>query len=149
MCIRDSFLPLSESPSQSEKSTLGLQGTATDPHCGISSMWGSSPGQNQQPYPLTKPRHSHLLCTFLLYSAKLTFLSSSHSFTYSIHFFFGLPAGRFPTHSPLYTRLTNRLSFILSTCPNHLNVLSLILSFTPFFTPHNSCLLYTSDAADE
>src|SRR5678815_5019090 len=32
---------------------------------------------------------------------------------------------------------TNRLSSILSTLPNHLNVLSFILSFTPFFTPHN------------
>src|SRR5678815_4178885 len=65
-----------------------------------------------KPYILTKPRHSPLLCTFILASAKLTFLSFRHSFTDSIHFFFGLPAGWFPTHSPLYIRLTNRLSFI-------------------------------------
>src|SRR5678815_3421828 len=55
-----------------------------------------------QPYPLTKPRHSFLLCTFILASAKLTFLSFRHSLTDSIHFFFDLPAGRFSTHSPLY-----------------------------------------------
>src|SRR5678815_5487633 len=48
-----------------------------------------------QPYPLTIPRHSLLLYTFLLASTKLTFLSCKHSFTDSIHFFFGLPAGRF------------------------------------------------------
>src|SRR5678815_4110382 len=102
---------------------------------------GSSPGPGgPQPCPHTKPRHSLLLCTFILSSAKLTFLSFRHSFTDSIHFLFGLPAGRFPTHSPLYIRLTNRLSFILSTIPNHLNILSFILSFTPFFTPHNSLI---------
>src|SRR5678816_4340371 len=102
-------------------------------------VYGSSPGPGgPQPYSLTKPFHSLLLCTFILASAKLTPLSFRHSFTDSIHFFFGLPAGRFPTHSPLYIRLTNRLSFILSIRPNHLNVLSFILSFTPFFTPHNS-----------
>src|SRR5678815_3593980 len=100
---------------------------------------GSSLGPGgPQPYPLTIPRHSLLLYTFLLASTKLTFLSFKHSFTDSIHFFFGLPAGRFPTHSPLYISLTNRLSFILATLPNHLNILSFILSFTPFFTPHNS-----------
>src|SRR5678815_2598804 len=64
---------------------------------------GSSLGPGgPQPYPLTKPRHSLLSCTFLLASAKLTFLSCRYSFTDSIHFFFSLPAGRFPTHSPLY-----------------------------------------------
>src|SRR5678815_4645983 len=64
---------------------------------------GSSLGPGgPQPYPLTKPRHSLLLCTFILASAKLAFLSFRHSFTDSINFFFGLPAGRFPTHSPLY-----------------------------------------------
>src|SRR5678816_1818960 len=102
---------------------------------------GSSLGPGgPQPYPHTKPRHSLLSCTFILASAKLTFLSFRHSFTDSIYFRFGLPAGRFPTHSPLYIRLTNRLSFILSTLPNHLNILSFILSFTPFFTPHNSLI---------
>src|SRR5678815_3663022 len=74
---------------------------------------GSSPGPGgPQPCPHTKPRHSLLVCTFLLASAKLTFLSFRHSFTDSIHFFFFFPAGRFPTHSPLYIRLTNRLSII-------------------------------------
>src|SRR5678816_545356 len=102
-----------------------------DPHYDISSMWGSflGPGGLQK-YLLTKPRHSLLLCTFLLASAKLSFLSSRHSFSESIHFFFGLPSGRFPTHSPLYIRLTDRLSSILSTQPNHLNILSIILSIT-------------------
>src|SRR5678816_3652940 len=81
-------------------------------------MWGSFLGPGGlQPHLFTKPNHSLLLCTFLLASAKLTFLSSRHSFSDSFHFFFCLPAGRFPTHSPLYIRLT--------------------------------CLLYTSDAADE
>src|SRR5678816_48823 len=70
---------------------------------------GSSLGPDgPQPCPYTKPRHSLLSCTFILASAKLTFLSFRHSFTDSIHLLFGLPAGRFPT-----------------------------------------CLLYTSDAADE
>src|SRR5678815_709253 len=102
---------------------------------------GSSFGPGgPQPYPLTKPRHSLLLYTFLQASTKLTFLSFKHSFTDSILFFFGLPAGRFPTHSPQYIRLANRLPFILSTWPNHLNILSFILSFTLFFTPHNSLI---------
>src|SRR5678816_329361 len=133
--------------------------TTVNRQCKGSSLGPGGP----QPCPHTKLRHSLLLCTFILASAKLTFLSFRHSFTDSIHFFYGLSAGRFPTHSPLCIRLTNRLSFILSTSPNHLNVLSFILSFTPFFTSHNSlirsflilsilltpstplsCLLYTS-----
>src|SRR5678816_3425345 len=74
---------------------------------------GSSPGPGgPQSCPHTKPRHSLLSCTFILASVKLTFLSFRHSLTDSIHFLFGLPAGRFPTHSPLCIRLTNRLSFI-------------------------------------
>src|SRR5678815_5350131 len=113
--------------------------TMVDRQCKGSSLGPGGP----QPYPLTIPRHSLLLYTFLLASTKLKFLSFKHSFTDLIHFFFGLPAGRFPTHSPLYIRLTNRLSFILSSFilssfPNHLNILSFILSFTPFFTSHNS-----------
>src|SRR5678815_2214101 len=96
---------------------------------------GSSLGPGgPQPCPHTKPRHSLLLYTFILASAKLTFLSFRHSFTDSIHFLFGLPAGRFPTHSPLYIRLTNRLSSILYTLQIHLNVLSFILSSIPSFT---------------
>src|SRR5678815_1383697 len=64
---------------------------------------GSSPGPGgPQPCPHTKPRHSLLSCTLTLASAKFTFLSFRHSFTDSIHFLFGLPAGRFPTPSPLY-----------------------------------------------
>src|SRR5678816_2292501 len=51
----------------------------------------------------------------------------------TLQFFFGLQAGRFLTHSLLYICLTNRLSSILSTWPNHLTILSFILSFTPFF----------------
>src|SRR5678816_3661949 len=67
---------------------------------------GSSLGPGgPQPCPHTKPRHSLLSCTFILASAKLTSLSFRHSFTDSIHFLFGLPAGRFPTHSPLYLSL--------------------------------------------
>src|SRR5678815_1608708 len=97
------FIPISENSSQSENPPKELHGTATDPHYGVSSVWGSSLGSGEpQPYPLTRPRHSLLLNTFLLASAKLTFLSSRHTFTYSIHFFFGLPAGLFPTHPPLY-----------------------------------------------
>src|SRR5678816_3891767 len=84
--------------------------TILDRQCKGSSLGPGRP----QPYPLTKPRHSLLLYTFILASTKLTFLSFKHSFTDSIHFFFGLPAGRLPTHSPQYIRLTNRLSFILS-----------------------------------
>src|SRR5678816_3948376 len=102
---------------------------------------GSSPGPGgPQPCPHTKPRQSPLSCTFILASAKLTFLPFRHSFPDSTHSLLGLPAGQFPTHSPLYIRLTNRLSFILSICPNHLNILSFILSFTPFFTPHHSLI---------
>src|SRR5678815_1392107 len=101
------------------RSTLDRSSAASDVYkrqmvnrqCKGSSLGPGGP----QPYPLTIPRHSLLLCTFILASAKLTFLSFRHSFTDSIHFLFGLPAGRFPTHSPLYFRLTNRLSFILST----------------------------------
>src|SRR5678816_1441398 len=72
--------------------------TMVDRQCKGSSLGPGGP----QPYPLTIPRHSFLLYTFLLASTKLTFLSFKHSFTDSIHFSFGLPAGRFPTHSPLY-----------------------------------------------
>src|SRR5678816_1724226 len=58
---------------------------------------GSFPGPGgPQPHPFTKPRHSFLLCTFILASAKLTFLSFRHSFTDSIHFFFGLPSRSVP-----------------------------------------------------
>src|SRR5678815_5745649 len=106
---------ISKDSSQSENppySFTGLRRTLTmvNRQCKASSLDPGGP----QPYPLTIPRHSLLLFTFILASAKLTFLSFKHSFTDSIHFFFGLPAGRFPTHSPLYIRLTNRLSFILS-----------------------------------
>src|SRR5678815_3055762 len=85
---------------RNQKSTLKLHVTATDPQYGISSVWGSSLSPcGPQPYPLTKPHYSLLLCTFLLVSAKFTFLSSRHSFTDSIHFFFGLSVGRFPKHT--------------------------------------------------
>src|SRR5678816_3530547 len=77
--------------------------TMVDRQCKGSSLGPGGP----QPYPLTIPRHSFLLYTFLLAFTKLTFLSFRYSFTDSIHFSFGLPAGRFPTHSPLYIRLTN------------------------------------------
>src|SRR5678816_3614487 len=76
--------------------------TMVDRQCKGSSLGPGGP----QPYPLTIPRHSLLLYTFLLASIKLKFLSFKHSFTDSIHFFFGLPAGRFLTHSPLYIRLS-------------------------------------------
>src|SRR5678815_5305648 len=70
-----------------------------------------------QPYPLAKPRHSLLLNTFILASAKLAFFSFKYSFTDLIHFFFSLPAGRFPTHSPLYIRLTSLIvCFNLMKC---------------------------------
>src|SRR5678815_1271556 len=75
--------------------------TMVNRQCKGSSLGPSGP----QPYPHTKLRHSLLLCTFILASAKLTFLFFRHSFTDSIHFFFDLPAGWFPTHSPLYIRL--------------------------------------------
>src|SRR5678815_4235403 len=81
-------------------------GTMVNRQCKGSSLGPGGP----QPCPHTKPRHSLLLCTFILASDKLTFLSFRHSFTDSTHFLFGLPAGRFPTHSPLYIRLTNLLS---------------------------------------
>src|SRR5678816_1586982 len=69
---------------------------------------GSSLGPGgPRPCPHTKPRHSLLSCTFILASAKLTFLSFRHSFTDSIHFLFGLKAGRFPTHSPLSVSYTH------------------------------------------
>src|SRR5678815_1439213 len=112
-------------------------------------MQGSSlsPG-GLQPYPLTKPRHSLLFCTFLLASSKLTFLSSRHSFTDSIHFSFGLPAGQFPAHSPLYSCLTNRRlssilfhmtkpsqrTFIDSLIYSFLHTTQLSNTFIPYFT---------------
>src|SRR5678815_2372178 len=96
------FIPISGN-SPHRKSTIELHGTATDPHYGISPMWGSSLGPGgPQPYTLTKSCHSLLLCTFLLAPANLTFHSPRHFFADSIYFFFGLPASRFPTHSPLY-----------------------------------------------
>src|SRR5678816_2951217 len=104
--------------------------------CKCSSLGPGGP----QPYPLTKPRHSIFLCTFILASAKLTFLSFRHLFTDSIHFFFDLPAGRFPTHSPLYIRLKTDYQ---SSFPHDQTIATyfhLLLSFTHFFTPHNSLI---------
>src|SRR5678816_468309 len=58
------FIPISGNLPH-RKSTLELHGTATDPNYGISPMWGSSLGPGVlQPYPLTKPCHLLLLCTF-------------------------------------------------------------------------------------
>src|SRR5678815_382768 len=79
---------ISKDSSQSENppySFTGLRRTLTmvNHQCKGSSFDPGGP----QPYPLTKPRHSLLLCTFILASAKLTFLSFRHSFTDSIHFF--------------------------------------------------------------
>src|SRR5678815_3638927 len=130
------FIPISGN-SPHRKSTIELHGTATDltmasRQCGVHPL--AQVGHNHT--PSQNPAIYSYYALFLA-PAKLTFHSSRHSFADSIHFFFGLPASRFPTHSPLYTHLTNRLSSILSTLPNHLNVLSFILSFTPFFTSHN------------
>src|SRR5678816_248207 len=58
------FIPISGN-SPHRKSTLEVHGTTTDPHYGISPMWGSSLGPGgPQPYTLTKPCHLLLLCTF-------------------------------------------------------------------------------------
>src|SRR5678815_2315695 len=112
---------ISENSSQTENPPYSFMGprrtlTMVNLQCKGSSLGQGGP----QPCPHTKPRHSLILCTFILAFAKITFFSFRHSFTDSIHFLFRLSAGRFPTHSPLYIRLTNRLSFILSSCSFHL-----------------------------
>lgn len=76
------------------------------------------------------------ICTVFVISTRFTFLSVWHSST-----FLGLKIYGFPTHSPLYCRLTNHLSFFLSTWSNHLNIVSLIFSCT-------SLSHYTSPSED-
>src|SRR5678816_2713752 len=84
--------------------------TMVDRQCKGSSLDPGAP----QPCPHTKPRHSLLLCTFILASAKLTFLPSDiRSLTQSTFSSVSQPVGS--QHTRHYT----------------------------------SCLLYTSDAADE
>src|SRR5678816_1340853 len=93
---------------------------------------GSSPGPGgPQPCPHTKPRHSLLSCTLTLASAKLTFLSFRHSFTDSIHFLFGLPAGRFPTHTTIHplNQPTITHPFHMTKPSQHTFIYSLIYPF--------------------
>src|SRR5678815_1009243 len=109
------FIPISGN-SPHRKSTLELHGNTTDPQYGISPMWGSSLGPGgPQPYTPSQNPAIYSYYALFLAPAKLTFHSSRYSFADSIHFFFGLKASRFPTHSPLYIHLINRLSSILST----------------------------------
>src|SRR5678816_2019363 len=131
---------ISKDSSQSENqpySFTGLRRTLTmvNRQCKGTSLDPGGP----QPYPLTKPRHSLLLCTFILASAKLTFLSFRHSFTDSIHFFFGLPAGRFPTHSPQYILLT--LTDYHSSFPHDQTISTYFHSFSRLpLSSHNTTL---------
>src|SRR5678815_5501757 len=109
------FIPISGNSLQ-RKSTLEVHGTVTDPHYGISPMWGSSLGPGgPQPYTLTKPCHLLLLCTFFSPLSNSHFTPPDILLLTQSTFFSVPPASRFPTHSPLYIRLTNRLSSIPST----------------------------------
>src|SRR5678815_1467844 len=74
----------------------------------------------------------------------------NESSTVSLHLFRGLPLGL--THSGLYLHLllATLSPCILSRCPHHLSLAAsnlFIMGFTP--TLSLTCLLYTSDAADE
>src|SRR5678815_5100273 len=85
------FIPISGNSLQ-RKSTLEVHGTVTDPHYGISPMWGSSLGPGgPQPYTLTKPCHSLLfnivrVCTqptSRVYSVNIVRVLSQHRALYS------------------------------------------------------------------
>src|SRR5678815_4833136 len=109
-------IPISENGAV-RKSTLELHGTATDPHYGLLSSVGFIPWPR---WATTIPLHKtppfkpimHLysrLCQTHFSPSDILLLTQSTFSSVS-------QAGRFPTHSPLYIRLTNRLSFIPSTC---------------------------------
>ena len=75
------------------------------------------------------------LFSFFLHSTFKT-LFFKYSFTESIHFFRGLLTNSLPPYIHLAI-----LSFsILSVWPNHWRILSLVLSFTHFATPHSSVI---------
>src|SRR5678815_4235497 len=87
-----------------------------EPHYGISSSVGFIPWPRWATtiYPHKTPPFTPIMhpCSRL----RQTHISLLQTFVYGLNpLSFGLPAGRFITYSPLYIRLTNRLSFILST----------------------------------
>ena len=108
--------------SQSREQFLFLFDTLT--HTVITAIFPGEPGLAG--CPLILLLHLFLDCASFCHRPKLSmsFLSQSHQV------FFRRPLGPIPSTSHVIQRLTESFSSFRSTCPNHLNVLFLIIKLT-------------------